>query len=105
MAKKEKMLGAGISGILSGGGRPVATKAAAEKENFYIYRRGRPRNDEPNPNDGKVFRKTSFDLEVGLYRRIREMSQEERIPIKDLVHKLLESGYELEAERLAKENV
>lgn len=100
MSKKESMIGAGITGILNGS----HPKGAPADDDFFMYRRGRPRSDEPNPNEGKVFRKTSIDLEVDLYKRIRDMSQEERVSIKDTIHRLLEIGYKSELKRLAKES-
>ena len=103
MGKKDSMIGAGISGILGAGAKPAAAKEP-EEENFFVYRRGRPRNDEPRPNDGKVFRKTSLDLDVDLYKKIRDLSQEERSPIKDIIHRLLDLGYKMEMKRLSKEN-
>jgi len=102
MSKKDSMIGAGISGIL-GGKQVAAVKEEPASEDFFVYRRGRPRNDEPRPNDGVVFRKTSVDLDVDLYKKIRDLSQEERVPIKDLIHRFLKVGYSAELKRLSKE--
>ena len=102
MGKKDSMIGAGISGILSGGAKGAVKKE--NEEDFFVYRRGRPRKDEPRPNDGKVFRKTSMDLDVDLYKKIRDLSQEERIPIKDLMHRLLDYGYRAEIKRLSRDS-
>ena len=105
MAKnKNELLGSGVAGIL--GGRPAAQRTVPpppEKEPYFSYRKGRPRKDDEHNaafSEGKVFDPTSLWLERDQYRTVREMAQDRRVSIKEMMYILIDAGIGV----VAKEN-
>ena len=92
--RKNDILGAGVAGILGKGPAPAAPEGKKEEE-YFAYRKGRPRKDDVRAaafSEGKKFEATSLWLEKDQYRRIREMAQDRRITIKEMMYVLLEAG-------------
>lgn len=100
MSKKNEMLANGVTGIL--GPRPSMPQAAPQPrkkeksgDEYYSCRKGRPRRDDTRAAEfakGKTFEATSLWLEKEQYRQIREMAQERRFTIKEMMYHLLEAG-------------
>lgn len=93
--KKNDMLGAGVAGIL--GKNAAMPRPAQEKtdDGYFSYRKGRPRKDDPHTaafNDGKTFEATSLWLEKEQYRKVRDLAQERRVTIKEMMYILLDAG-------------
>ena len=94
---KQNQLGSGVASIL--GARPVISSPAVspkKEDDYYVYRRGRPRKDAERPSftDGKVFENTSLRLERDQYANVREYAQKNRMTISEAMYRLLEVGLE-----------
>jgi hypothetical protein len=104
---KKDLLGSGVAGILGVGpaapAAPAKKTAAAAKQpvikekpadDYYQYRRGRPRRDSDRAAfaEGKTFVATSLWLEEAQYRRVREMAEDRRVSIKEMMYHLIEAG-------------
>lgn len=93
--KKNDMLGAGVAGIL--GGAPVQERQPAKKtdDGYFAYHRGRPRKESQQTairDKEKTYASTTIWLEQEQYRRVREMAQDQRKTIREMMNILIEAG-------------